>query len=47
MDVVPDTASGRLFRDLLGVANARLADACAEVTLVVAGRPMPLPREER
>ena len=44
MDVVPATASGRLFRDLLGIANAAVADACTDVTLVVAGRPLPLPR---
>jgi len=44
MDVVPATSSGRLFRDLLGTVNARLAAHCAEVTLVVAGRPLPLPR---
>lgn len=43
MDVVPATASGRLFRDLLGTVNARLASACEEVTLMVAGRPLPLP----
>lgn len=44
MDLVPDTASGRLFRDLLGVLNTRIAAACSDVTLVVAGRPLPLPR---
>jgi adenosylcobinamide kinase/adenosylcobinamide-phosphate guanylyltransferase len=43
MDVVPATASGRLFRDLLGTVNARLASMCDEVTLMVAGRPLPLP----
>ena len=36
--VVPATASGRLFRDLLGIANARLAEACDETTVMVAGR---------
>lgn len=35
--VVPATASGRLFRDLLGRANARIAAACDDVELVVAG----------
>lgn len=42
MGVVPATASGRLFRDLLGVLNARAAIACHEATLVVAGIPVPL-----
>jgi adenosylcobinamide kinase/adenosylcobinamide-phosphate guanylyltransferase len=36
--IVPDTASGRLFRDALGIINARIAEACDEVLLVVAGR---------
>lgn len=44
--VVPATASGRLFRDLLGIVNARLAQACHDCTLVVAGRPLPLPAKE-
>ncbi|MGB8021291.1 MAG: bifunctional adenosylcobinamide kinase/adenosylcobinamide-phosphate guanylyltransferase, partial [Candidatus Nanopelagicales bacterium] len=35
--VVPPTASGRLFRDLLGRVNARVAAACDDVELVVAG----------
>jgi adenosylcobinamide kinase/adenosylcobinamide-phosphate guanylyltransferase len=41
--VVPATASGRLFRDLLGVLNARMAAASDEVVLMVAGRPLRLP----
>lgn len=40
--VVPATASGRLFRDLLGVLNARIATECDSVVLMVAGIPMPL-----
>jgi adenosylcobinamide kinase/adenosylcobinamide-phosphate guanylyltransferase len=40
--VVPPTSSGRLFRDLMGIANARLAQASTEVTFMVAGRPLPL-----
>lgn len=40
MGVVPATASGRLFRDLLGVLNVRVAQACDETVLVVAGQPM-------
>jgi len=37
--VVPDTASGRLFRDRLGALNQRLAAASDEVWLVTAGIP--------
>ena len=36
--VVPPTRSGRLFQDLLGTLNLRLADVADEVRLVVAGR---------
>jgi adenosylcobinamide kinase / adenosylcobinamide-phosphate guanylyltransferase len=38
LGVVPEHRSGRLFRDLLGVVNQRLAASCEEVHLVVAGR---------
>ncbi|HWC22787.1 MAG TPA: bifunctional adenosylcobinamide kinase/adenosylcobinamide-phosphate guanylyltransferase [Flexivirga sp.] len=38
LGVVPAHRSGRVFRDLLGVVNQRLAAACDEVHLVVAGR---------
>ncbi|WP_426241764.1 bifunctional adenosylcobinamide kinase/adenosylcobinamide-phosphate guanylyltransferase [Nocardioides sp. LHG3406-4] len=38
LGVVPSHRSGRLFRDLLGLANQRLAAECDEVHLVVAGR---------
>ncbi|HEU0191448.1 MAG TPA: bifunctional adenosylcobinamide kinase/adenosylcobinamide-phosphate guanylyltransferase [Mycobacterium sp.] len=41
--VVPATASGRLFRDLLGVLNARIAASSESVVLMVAGRPLRLP----
>jgi len=37
MGLVPDYASGRLFRDLLGTANQWLAARCDAVYLVVAG----------
>lgn len=42
MGVVPATASGRLFRDLLGILNVQVAAACQETTLVVAGMAVPL-----
>lgn len=35
--VVPATASGRRYRDELGVLNARIAAACDEVWLITAG----------
>lgn len=41
--VVPDTVSGRLFRDLLGIVNTRIAAECDEVVLMVAGTAVPLP----
>jgi adenosylcobinamide kinase/adenosylcobinamide-phosphate guanylyltransferase len=38
LGVVPAHRSGRLFRDLLGLVNQRMAAACDDVHLVVAGR---------
>jgi adenosylcobinamide kinase/adenosylcobinamide-phosphate guanylyltransferase len=38
LGVVPGHRSGRLFRDLLGTVNQRVAAVCDEVHLVVAGR---------
>jgi adenosylcobinamide kinase / adenosylcobinamide-phosphate guanylyltransferase len=38
--VVPPTADGVRFRDLLGFVNQRLAAACDRVTLMVAGLPV-------
>lgn len=38
LGVVPEHRSGRLFRDLLGLVNQRVATACDEVHLVIAGR---------
>lgn len=38
--IVPDTASGRLFRDELGRLNAQIAEASDEVILMVAGQPL-------
>jgi adenosylcobinamide kinase/adenosylcobinamide-phosphate guanylyltransferase len=40
--VVPATASGRLFRDLLGELNSRLSLGADRVLLVVAGRVLEL-----
>ncbi|MDT7655418.1 MAG: adenosylcobinamide kinase / adenosylcobinamide-phosphate guanylyltransferase [Pseudonocardiales bacterium] len=42
LGVVPATRSGRLFRDELGALNARLAQVCHEVLLLVAGIPLRL-----
>jgi adenosylcobinamide kinase / adenosylcobinamide-phosphate guanylyltransferase len=42
LGVVPATRSGRLFRDELGALNARVAEACDEVLLLVAGIPLKL-----
>jgi adenosylcobinamide kinase/adenosylcobinamide-phosphate guanylyltransferase len=38
LGVLPEHRSGRVFRDLLGTLNQRVAAACDEVHLVVAGR---------
>ncbi|AQA21253.1 cobinamide kinase / cobinamide phosphate guanyltransferase family protein [Rhodococcus sp. MTM3W5.2] len=35
--MIPETRSGRLFRDEIGSLNARMAQVCDEVLLVVAG----------
>lgn len=42
LGVIPSTKSGRLFRDELGALNARLAEVCDEVVLLVAGVPLRL-----
>lgn len=42
LGVVPDTLSGRVFADLIGALNRRLAEVCDESVLVVAGRALPL-----
>ncbi|MEU0316619.1 bifunctional adenosylcobinamide kinase/adenosylcobinamide-phosphate guanylyltransferase [Nocardioides sp. NPDC006273] len=42
LGVVPAHRSGRLFRDLLGLVNQRLAAVCDEVHLVIAGRVLKL-----
>jgi adenosylcobinamide kinase / adenosylcobinamide-phosphate guanylyltransferase len=42
LGVVPQTRSGRLFRDELGALNAAIADRCTQVVLLVAGIPLRL-----
>ncbi|MFD3707627.1 bifunctional adenosylcobinamide kinase/adenosylcobinamide-phosphate guanylyltransferase [Nocardia sp. NPDC058658] len=42
MGVIPATRSGRLFRDEIGTLNQRLAQACDEAYLIVAGLPVRL-----
>lgn len=42
LGIVPATRSGRLFRDELGALNARLAEVCERVVLLVAGVPLAL-----
>ncbi|MDP9461801.1 MAG: bifunctional adenosylcobinamide kinase/adenosylcobinamide-phosphate guanylyltransferase [Actinomycetota bacterium] len=42
LGVVPETRSGRLFRDVLGSVNQRLAGSADEVWFVVAGLPQRL-----
>jgi nicotinate-nucleotide--dimethylbenzimidazole phosphoribosyltransferase len=42
MGLVPEYELGRIYRDLLGRANAIWADHAAEAMLVVAGRPLAL-----
>jgi adenosylcobinamide kinase/adenosylcobinamide-phosphate guanylyltransferase len=42
LGVIPETRSGRLFRDEIGALNARLAEVCDRAVLVVAGLTMTL-----
>jgi len=42
LSLVPENRAGRLFRDLLGELNQRLAAESEDVALVVAGRPLAL-----
>ncbi len=42
LGVVPAHRSGRVFRDLLGAVNQRVATGCDEVHLVIAGRVLKL-----
>lgn len=41
--VVPDTMSGRRYRDELGILNARIAAVSHETWVLIAGRPLLLP----
>jgi adenosylcobinamide kinase/adenosylcobinamide-phosphate guanylyltransferase len=43
LSVIPESAAGRAFRDMLGRLNQRLAAESEETALVVAGRVMELP----
>lgn len=40
LSVVPATAAGTRFADELGTLNQRVADACEQVVLIVAGQPI-------
>lgn len=42
LGVVPETLAGRLFSDLIGSLNRRLAEVCESTVLVVAGQALPL-----
>lgn len=42
MGIIPEHRSGRIFRDLLGTVNQRVAASCEAVHLVVAGRVLTL-----
>ena len=42
LGVVPETLAGRVFSDLIGSLNRRLAEVCDAAVLVVAGRALPL-----
>lgn len=42
LGVVPATLAGRVFGDLIGTLNQRLAEVCDSAVLVVAGRALPL-----
>lgn len=44
--IVPEYPLGRLYRDLAGIMNRRLAENCSEVFLVTAGIPIELKRLE-
>ncbi|MFE0749510.1 nicotinate-nucleotide--dimethylbenzimidazole phosphoribosyltransferase [Gordonia sp. NPDC058843] len=45
LSLVPPTPAGRVFQDLLGTLNGRIAAVCERVDLVVAGRVLHLPAE--
>lgn len=45
--IVPEHASGRVFRDLMGQVNAQVAAACDRVEMLVCGVPVPLTEPAR
>jgi adenosylcobinamide kinase/adenosylcobinamide-phosphate guanylyltransferase len=45
--VVPASPAGRVFADLLGALNRRIAEQCEEVVLMVAGIPVPVKQPAR
>jgi len=45
--IVPSNELSRKFRDLAGIANRKLADACDRVVLMVMGTPLLIKGEER
>lgn len=46
LGLVPDNPLGRSYRDLLGRVNTLWADAAERTYLLVAGRPLPLPKTD-
>lgn len=45
LGLVPDNKLGRLFRELIGLLNQRIAERADEVFFIVAGLPLTLKRE--
>ena len=44
--IVPENPLARRFRDLLGLANQRLASVCGRVVCMIAGIPLPIKEEK-
>ena len=40
--IVPDSVSGRLFRDLMGIVNTRISEVVTDAVFVIAGKALPL-----
>ena len=47
MGIVPDNPLSRLYRDLVGAANQRIAKAATEVYLVISGIPLILRKDDK